>query len=183
LYVFGGGDGNQALNEVYILDTERMLWAECKTTGVKGDSSPGPRGYHTSTLIDNSRILVFGGSDGQECFSDLHILDTASNVWSKVKVVNPFPRLAHTANLVGPMLFVFGGHDGCDYTNELSSLNLESMEWLKMSTTGTPPSARGYHTAVLTDSRLFVFGGYDNERCFDEMHVLDLATLAYLSVA
>ena len=111
-------------------------------------------------------------------------------------MVNPFPRLAHTASLVGPMMFVFGGHDGCDYTNELSSLNLgtslclgcgnpltmltETMEWLKMSTTGTPPSARGYHTSVLTDSRLFVFGGYDNERCFDEMHVLDLATLAYL---
>ena len=117
-----------------------------------------------------------------------------------MKVVNPFPRLAHTSNLVGPMLFVFGGHDGCDYTNELSALNLgsvlafsftvivyplmllsaDTMEWLKMSTTGSPPSARGYHSAVLTDSRLFVFGGYDNERCFDEIHILDLATLSYL---
>ena len=49
-----------------------MVWSECRTTG----ASPGPRGYHTATSIDNARILVFGGSDGQECFSDLHILDT-----------------------------------------------------------------------------------------------------------
>lgn len=31
-------------------------------------------GYHSASLIDN-KMWVFGGSDGQECFSDVSILD------------------------------------------------------------------------------------------------------------
>jgi len=175
LYIFGGGDGNKALNEVHVLDTDTFKW----TKGNPGGSQkPGPRGYHTSNLVDDDTILVFGGSDGQECFSDIYTL--SSNAWTKKKIVNPFPRLAHTATVVGPMLFVFGGHDGCDYIQELNALNLETMEWIKMPTTGTPPSPRGYHTTVLSDSRLFVFGGFDGEKCFDEMYILELGTLAYL---
>jgi len=182
IYIFGGGDGNKALNELYILDTERLVWSECRATGAKGEV-PGPRGYHSATLLPNNRILVAGGSDGQECFSDVYILDTSSNGWSKQKIVNPFPRLAHTASLVGQMLFVFGGLDGSEYTNELSLLNLDTMEWVNrthMEPTGKAPAGCGYHTACLVDSRLWLHGGYDNERCFAETHILDLGTLAYL---
>ena len=71
-----------------------MVWSECKTTGSKGDSVPGPRGYHTATLLENNRILVFGGSDGQECFSDLHILDTGhgTNLFPGVILTIPQDR-------------------------------------------------------------------------------------------
>jgi hypothetical protein len=101
-----------------------MVWSKVACTVAKGDSLPRPRGYHTSTLVDKNKILIYGGSDGNECFSDMHILDTDTHEWTRLKVSYRSPRLGHTATLVGSILLVFGGHDGCDYVNELSQLNL-----------------------------------------------------------
>lgn len=70
IYVFGGGDGVQALNDTYKLDLTDLKWEEVKTTG----QIPIARGYHTSNLI-KSQFIVYGGSDGHECFSDVHVLD------------------------------------------------------------------------------------------------------------
>jgi N-acetylneuraminic acid mutarotase len=178
LYFFGGGDGKKALNEIFVLDTEAMAWVPCTPRG----EVPAARGYHTSVLYDRTKILVFGGSDGQECFGDVMCFETTNSTWSRFKVVNPFPRLAHSASLCGHMLFTFGGHTGSEYTNEARFLNLKTMEWAELPTTGTPPSPRGYHTSIFLDSRVFIFGGFDNENCFNELYTLDLTTYAYLGI-
>lgn len=74
LYIFGGGNGVKALNDVWSLDTsvpvERMRWELLKTHGEK----PGPRGYHTANLVGNIMIVI-GGSDGRDCFSDIWVLN------------------------------------------------------------------------------------------------------------
>jgi Rab9 effector protein with kelch motifs len=74
LYIFGGGNGVRALNDVWCLDTsvavEKMRWEQVKTSGPR----PGPRGYHTANLVANNMIVV-GGSDGRECFSDIWVLN------------------------------------------------------------------------------------------------------------
>jgi hypothetical protein len=59
--------------------------------------------------------VVFGGSDGHECFSDVHILDLVGRVWSTISPGERIPRLSHTSTLVGSFLFIFGGHDGSKY--------------------------------------------------------------------
>lgn len=57
----GGGGGGY----------ERLRW-EC--VQVEGKKKPGPRGYHTANLVGNV-MIVMGGSDGRECFSDIWCLD------------------------------------------------------------------------------------------------------------
>lgn len=80
IYVFGGGDGVQALNDTYMLDLSDMHWSEVQTTG----ALPISRGYHTSNLI-KSQFIVYGGSDGHECFSDVHVLDLGKDMtWTYV---------------------------------------------------------------------------------------------------
>ncbi len=143
---------------------------------------PYPRGYHTACLYDKNKIIVVGGSDGQECFSDVIIFNTLSSTWSKTRILNPKPRLGHSAAIVGNYLFCFGGHNGDGYVNELNCLNLDKMEWVELSCFGVPPSPRGYHACVLHDARLFIYGGYDNARCYDEVHVLDLGSYAFLTI-
>ena len=63
-----------ALNDVWTLDVgvpvERMRWEQIETKGKK----PTPRGYHTANLIGNVMVVV-GGSDGRECFSDIWCLN------------------------------------------------------------------------------------------------------------
>jgi hypothetical protein len=54
--------------------TEKMSWDVVKTSGVP----PSARGYHTANVADDGKILVLGGSDGKECFSDLFSFDPSS---------------------------------------------------------------------------------------------------------
>lgn len=75
LWIFGGGNGVKALNDVWCLDTtvspEKMKWeGPLKTHGPR----PGPRGYHTANLVGNIMIVI-GGSDGRDCFSDIWVLN------------------------------------------------------------------------------------------------------------
>lgn len=74
LWIFGGGNGSTALNDVWTLDVggpvERMRWEQIETIG----TAPTARGYHTANLIGNVMVVV-GGSDGRECFSDIWCLN------------------------------------------------------------------------------------------------------------
>lgn len=74
VWVFGGGNGMEALNDVWTLEVtsnvEKIRWVQVETRGKK----PMPRGYHTANLVGNVMVVV-GGSDGRECFSDIWCLN------------------------------------------------------------------------------------------------------------
>ncbi|ORY06576.1 galactose oxidase [Basidiobolus meristosporus CBS 931.73] len=178
IYLFGGGDGLRALNDVHRLDISDLAKLTWSAVEVKG-KPPIPRGYHTGTLVEN-KLLIYGGSDGHECFSEAHVLDIETHTWEHVKLSDSVPRLSHTATQVGSYIFVAGGHDGDKYVQDVLLLNLVTMNWETRNIYGIPPTGRGYHTAVLYDSRLFVYGGYDGKKVYDEVYILDLSACAYL---
>ncbi|KAJ1542983.1 hypothetical protein HK096_008897, partial [Nowakowskiella sp. JEL0078] len=177
IYVYAGGDGVRALNDIYVLviNGDQFMWHSIETRG----PLPSPRGYHTSNLV-GSRLVVYGGSDGHECFSDVHILDLTTFEWMECNPLHPISRLSHSSTQVGSYLFVFGGHDGITYSNDVLLLNLVTMGWEERKVFGISPSGRGYHTAILSDSRVYVYGGYDGQEVFNDMWVLDLSGCAYL---
>jgi N-acetylneuraminic acid mutarotase len=79
VWIFGGGNGLSALNDVWTLEVSGgaglgaarpMRWTEIETSGKR----PGPRGYHTANLISNIMVVI-GGSDGKECFTDVWCLN------------------------------------------------------------------------------------------------------------
>lgn len=82
IYIFGGGNGLTALNDLWTLDVSRLDTSLRGTTngGLKWtlvkakNDPPAPRGYHTANLI-GSVMVVMGGSDGKECFSDVWCLN------------------------------------------------------------------------------------------------------------
>jgi len=75
IWVFGGGNGSQALNDVWTLTVnclvEKMRWSKVE---IRGSKQPSARGYHTANLVGNIMVVV-GGSDGRECFSDIWCLN------------------------------------------------------------------------------------------------------------
>ena len=141
IWIFGGGNGMHALNDVWTLDVnvpvDRMLWKEVETRGRK----PAARGYHTANLVGNVMVVV-GGSDGKECFSDIWCLNLGTSLmvdffflihdtflldtlmWSQVNLEMSHRRLSHTATQVGSYLFIIGGHDGTQYTSDVLMFNL-----------------------------------------------------------
>lgn len=178
LIIFGGGNGSRALNDVHALDLTDLSSLEWRELAIKG-RSPLNRGYHSANLI-GSKCVIFGGSDGGECFSDIFILDLENLTWIQVEVECPIARLAHTSTQVGSYLFVIGGHDGEDYTSEVKLFNLVTLQWEPRTVKGQLPPRIGYHTATLYDSRLIIIGGFDGRHVYDQVWCLELASSAYL---
>ncbi|KAK4202206.1 hypothetical protein QBC40DRAFT_276734 [Triangularia verruculosa] len=192
IYVFGGGDGERALNDIWRLDVSdfsKMSWKlvsgpspSSSTSSIPGDKElrPKARGYHTANMV-GSKLIIYGGSDGGECFNDVWVYDVETHVWKQVNIPVTYRRLSHTATIVGSYLFVIGGHDGNEYSNEVLLLNLVTMSWDRRKVYGLPPSGRGYHGTVLHDSRLLMIGGFDGSEVFGDVWVLELAVHAYYS--
>jgi hypothetical protein len=89
IWIFGGGNGMQALNDVWTLDVgngiDRMRWEKVETRGRK----PAERGYHTANLV-GSVMVIIGGSDGRECFSDIWCLNLGEHQYCDLP-----PHVAH----------------------------------------------------------------------------------------
>lgn len=195
IYVFGGGDGVRALNDIWRLDVSdvtKMSWklisspspaggeGARSSPSLAGDGRPKARGYHTANMV-GSKLIIYGGSDGGECFNDVWVYNVDTHMWKEVKIPVTFRRLSHTSTLVGSYLFVVGGHDGNEYSNDVLLLNLVTMTWDRRRVYGLPPSGRGYHGAVLHDSRLLLIGGFDGGEVFGDVWLLELAVHAYYS--
>ncbi|KAG5651412.1 hypothetical protein H0H81_008746 [Sphagnurus paluster] len=180
IWVFGGGTGLHALNDVWTLDVSagsgKWRWEEVKTTG----RTPKNRGYHTANLVGNLMVVV-GGSDGKDFFTDVWCLDLDARHWSQVTLLSSkYKRIAHSATQVGSFLFITGGFNGEEYCSEVLPFNLVSLIYEPRIAVGKPPSGRGYHATILADSRLFLFGGFDGNTAYDDVYILDLAAGAYL---
>lgn len=178
LVVFGGGNGQAALNDVWALDVSdpsRLTWHEWRTRG----DVPQKKGYHTANLVGD-KMIVFGGSDGHASFADVHVLNLQTLTWTLVNTEVKHNRLSHTATQVGSYLFVIGGHNGQTYAQDVLLFNLVTLAWEQKIPKGVPPPGRGYHVAVLHDGRIFISGGYNGVSVFDDLWALDLGAGAYL---
>ncbi|KAF9926546.1 hypothetical protein FBU30_003873 [Linnemannia zychae] len=174
VYVFGGCDPKSCFNTLYIFDADTMHWSQPKTYG----SIPPPCRAHTSTLVDNKRLYVFGGGDGPQYFNELYMLDTDTLTWTNPQTTGKRPRRrrAHTTCVYNNCIYVFGGGDGLQALNDTYQLSLADMHWTEVKTTGTIPISRGYHTSNLIKNHFIVYGGSDGHECFSDVHVLDLDT-------
>lgn len=74
IWVYGGGNGTHALDDLWTLTVnvplDKMRWEKVEVSGRK----PTNRGYHTANIVGNV-MVVLGGSDGSECFSDIWCLN------------------------------------------------------------------------------------------------------------
>ncbi|KAL7482436.1 hypothetical protein ACHAW6_008105 [Cyclotella cf. meneghiniana] len=80
LFIFGGWNGSERLNDVFVFDVETSTWSEPRVGGVK----PHPRAGMTLTAL-RGRLFLFGGSGtSSKCFDDLQILDRKEMAWLDV---------------------------------------------------------------------------------------------------
>jgi len=81
LFIFGGWNGRERLNDIHILDTETSNWTCPHVGGVL----PHPRAGMTLTAL-RGRLFLFGGSGtSSKCFQDLQILDRKEMSWLDVE--------------------------------------------------------------------------------------------------
>lgn len=117
MYIFGGrGDrlgpyhspDEVYCNQIKCLDTVTRTWSQPVTTGI----TPIGRRSH-SAFVYRNQLYIFGGYNGLHNlhFGDLFRYDTASSVWSIVKVQNagPCARRRQCCCVVGDRVVLFGG--------------------------------------------------------------------------
>jgi Rab9 effector protein with kelch motifs len=176
-----------------------MQWTHPETIG----DLPPPSRAHTATLINDRRIVVYGGGQGTQYYDTVFVFDTTTRRWSKPAVQGdvPPPRRAHTAVLYKGKIWVFGGGNGMQALNDVWTLDLGmgergvggggsghghghgsqggqkgAMKWTKITTKGNPtsPSPRGYHTANVIGDTMVIIGGSDGKDCFSEVWLFNL---------
>jgi len=85
LYLFGGWNGDECLNDLYSLDIEKDTWSSVSAKGY----FPEPRRHHKSHVFMHY-LLIAGGEakrekiDGWRTLRDLHVLDLSTGVWETI---------------------------------------------------------------------------------------------------
>jgi Rab9 effector protein with kelch motifs len=181
MYIFGGGTGRQALNDLWsmCLSKSNPQWTKVEPEG----RIPEPRAYHSATVVRDT-MIVFGGQNGEICSQNVYIYNFTTNHFNKVFIDDEIPhprRMAHTVNAVANKLWVFGGSDISTCYSELWVFDLAEKRWELQKCAGTVPNPRGYHCAVYYDSRMFVFGGMNlTWEGFADVHVLEFGSKGWM---
>jgi hypothetical protein len=190
LFIFGGWNGSERLNDIFVLDTETSTWSEPRVGGVK----PHPRAGMTLTAL-RGKLYLFGGSGtSSKCFDDLQILDRESMSWLDVNDEKDCRHREREVNANDGDLYMDGMQDGMrekrngmlvdwrsseDHQHLFASLactsanpNDEDMVH-SVFVTGSPPGKRAGHTATAVGRFVYVFGGSCGTDYLSDFFVLD----------
>ncbi|OCU02165.1 hypothetical protein XELAEV_18007926mg [Xenopus laevis] len=166
IYVFGGDNGKNMLNDLLRFDVKDCSWCRAFTTG----SPPAPR-YHHSAVVYGSSMFVFGGYTGDiysnsnlKNKNDLFEYKFATGLWTEWKIEGRLPvaRSAHGATVYSDKLWIFAGYDGNARLNDMWTIGLQDRDltcWEEIEQSGEiPPSCCNFPVAVCRD-KMFVFSG------------------------
>lgn len=188
LYVFGGTDGMNPLNDLHILDTSSHTWISPSLRG----EGPEAREGHSAALV-GKRLFIFGGcgksssSNEEVYYNDLYILNTETFVWKRATTSGtpPSPRDSHTCSSWKNNFIVIGGEDGHDYyLSDVHILDTDTLVWRELNTLGHLLTPRAGHSTVAFGKKLFVFGGFtDAQNLYNDLYMLDIDTGVWTKVA
>ncbi|KAL5369715.1 hypothetical protein CPHLJ_3g3600 [Cryptosporidium parvum] len=153
LYLFGGWNGFQALNDFYVLYTssEVMFWQKL----IPSEKRPKNRNNHASAVYGNS-LYIHGGHNGEFWLSDLYEFTVKGTDHLNSDNLNAF-----------------------NYTEEVNEELLGSWKRVKVSNKLKKPSARACHSLTRIFGRLYLFGGFDGIQCFNDLWVYDIAKMTW----
>ena len=166
LFIFGGWNGRERLNDIHILDTNTSSWTCPHVGGVL----PHPRAGMTLTAL-RGRLFLFGGSGtSSKCFQDLQILDRQKMAWLDVD--------QHDSNSPNKRGNFFDHDDTVatwrhrPYSGAEANPNDEETV-PTVAVQGDGPGRRAGHTATAVHRRLYVFGGSCGSDYLNDFFVLD----------
>lgn len=86
-HFFEGDDKFVYLNDVWLLDIEKLMWHKVTCSG----EHPGPRYGHSAHIL-GSRMFIFGGKGPRDIvYKDVYFLDLIEWVWVPVNTISNCP--------------------------------------------------------------------------------------------
>jgi len=204
LFIFGGWNGRERLNDIHILNTETGVWTRPFVAGEK----PYPRAGMTLTAL-RSRLYLFGGSGtSSKCFNDLQILDRKEMAWLNVTQIKdssvaPGGAASHhpqhgDSSQSGQTDGDSNEHASSDWRAQDIGAQRAAALASAASQSGNPndedgvatifvsgngPGRRAGHTATAVDRQIFVFGGSCGSDYLNDFFVLDTDPIPYIEIA
>ncbi len=158
IYLFGGYNGRNYINDFWKYDLSLKIWTKIET-----ETTPQPRASHSLTYNpeDNS-LYLFGGRNSIQQFKTLWKFNLATQNWEQITTVGgPNSRFGHYAFIREGYLYVFGGYeDGIKM--DLIKFNFSTLSWENVDYIGEVPQTRLNYSVVYSESYryLILFGGY-----------------------
>ncbi|XP_006821248.1 leucine-zipper-like transcriptional regulator 1 [Saccoglossus kowalevskii] len=176
IYVFGGDNGKNMLNDLLRFDVKDCSWGRAFTTG-----TPPASRYHHSAVVFSNSMFVFGGYTG-DIYSNSNLrnkndlLEYKFNTgqWTEWRIEGRLPpaRSAHGAAVYEEKLWIFAGYDGNTRLNDMWTLNLtgEPKAWEEVQQSGDhPPTCCNFPVAVARDTML-VFSGQSGAKITNNLY-------------
>ncbi|MCG2826214.1 MAG: right-handed parallel beta-helix repeat-containing protein [Thermoplasmatales archaeon] len=152
-YVFGGGSGSSAINQIirYNPSTD--------TVTVMSATLPTERGI-TAAVWTGTYAYIFGGYDGSSYFSQILRYDPSTDSITVMSATLPSGRAAMSAVWDGNNAYIFGGcSGGISAINQIIKYNASADTVSVMAS--TLPTGRWYPSAVWNGTYAYIFGGFE----------------------
>ena len=121
-------------------------------------NAPSARIGH-SAVWTGSKMIIWGGQNGDSFFSDGALYDPVANTWTALPISGaPSARSGHVALWTGTEMLVYGGEDASGALSSGGAYDVAANKWRSLNTVGSPV-ARANAGAVWSGTELLVFGG------------------------
>jgi uncharacterized membrane protein YozB (DUF420 family) len=187
VFVFGGRDGNQVYNDLWVLNVEKVIW---QRLGANAPVAP-PARYNLAMIVDAAGQNIYitaGHSPGGQSYNDIWRFEVASETWTDLTPTAATPPAARygTPGLnIGDGLVLTHGFGGGRRYDDTWRFDLASGQWSNITPAGALPVGRCLFAATASEQRLVMHGGCatPNGPCFlDDAWVLDTTTEAWTQV-
>jgi N-acetylneuraminic acid mutarotase len=128
-----------------------------KNTWLKAAPMESKRCGHIAAFLPDGRVLVAGGTDGQQELSTSEIYDPAANAWTQAGEMNVGRADAAAAGLPGGWVLVAGGVSGGQTLDSVEAFDPEGQTWLARASLASPRAALSL--TRLQDGRALLTGG------------------------
>lgn len=176
LYVFGGYDGSNRVNDFYKFNFKASKWSQVAVQGV----SPSARDRHV-VVSHNDRIYIFAGYDGNNRVNDFWQYDTEHEAWTIVETSlgnPPTPRHSHSGVEYDGSMYIFAGYDG-NYRSDFHKYNFSQRKWTIVPVKGSVPKARYRTSAVAYKNKMLVVGGHDGAKHLNDFYQFNFENLEW----
>jgi hypothetical protein len=164
MIMFGGWDPDSEFSDTWAYSLSANTWTNLSPAS----DVPSGRDRH-SMVYDptTSKMILFGGWDGDYELDDSWAYDPVANTWTELVPAGnaPSPRSGHRAvydSVLGSIV-LFGGWDGESEFNDTWAYDPATNTWTDVSPADVSPDPRDGHSMVYDEAngRIIIFGGID----------------------
>jgi hypothetical protein len=172
-----GQTGQDLSDGVFTIDNPEDDWVELFPAG-----KPPPRKDHALALLENGRLLLFGGQ-ADSLNDETWLFDLTDSSWVPLTPsAAPSARAGHAlAHLDAGQALLFGGDDGTK-DDETWLFDLSDSSWAQLLPAEVPSARTDHALAFLDDQRVLLFGG-DNGGPDGESWLFDLADTSWVQLS